>query len=209
MEYAVKLLLAVICGGAIGLEREVTGKPAGLRTNILISVGSTMITMVSASVAHEVGDPGRIAAQVVTGVGFIGAGSIIQARGSITGLTTAATIWAVAGIGIAIGAGLPILAVSSTVVILGCLTLLRNFDPDAIRGKKNISIKITAQRSASVSEILQALASGNFSVEETELIKHDDELVVSLACSANRSRINEILALLCERDDVISVRTRE
>jgi len=209
VEYALKLLLAVVCGGAIGLEREATGKPAGLRTNILISVGSTLITIVSASVAHEVGDPGRIAAQIVTGVGFIGAGSIIQARGSITGLTTAATIWAVAGIGISIGAGLPMLAVWGTVVILGCLTLLRRFDPDTIGGKKHFSIEITAQRSSSVSEILQVLATGNFSVEETELVKHDDRLVVSLSCNANRSRINEILALLGARDDVISARTHE
>ncbi len=209
VEYALKLLLAVVCGGAIGLEREATGKPAGLRTNILISVGSTLITIVSASVAHEVGDPGRIAAQIVTGVGFIGAGSIIQARGSITGLTTAATIWAVAGIGISIGAGLPMLAVWGTVVILACLTLLRRFDPDAIGGKKHFSIEITAQRSSSVSEILQVLATGNFSVEETELVKHDDRLVVSLSCNANRSRINEILALLGARDDVISARTHE
>jgi len=209
VEYALKLLLAVVCGGAIGLEREATGKPAGLRTNILISVGSTLITIVSASVAHEVGDPGRIAAQIVTGVGFIGAGSIIQARGSITGLTTAATIWAVAGIGISIGAGLPMLAVWGTVVILACLTLLRRFDPDAIGGKKHFSIEITAQRSSSVSEILQVLDTGNFSVEETELVKHDDRLVVSLSCNANRSRINEILALLGARDDVISARTHE
>jgi len=209
VEYAVKLLLAVICGGAIGLEREATGKPAGLRTNILISVGATLITIVSARVASETGDPGRIAAQIVTGVGFIGAGSIIQARGAITGLTTAATIWAVAGIGIALGAGLPILAVSGTIVILGCLTLLRRFDPDMIGGKKNFSLEITAQHSANVSDILQSVANGKFLIEETNLTKRDDELVVTVACSANRSRINEILALLCARDDVVAVRTLE
>ncbi|CUS88767.1 MgtC/SapB family protein, partial [Candidatus Kryptonium thompsonii] len=102
-----KFFLAIVFGGLIGLERELKGKPAGFRTNILICLGSTLYMILSMKIA---GDPGRIAAQVVTGIGFIGAGTIIQARGTITGLTTAATIFVVASIGLAIGSNQIILA---------------------------------------------------------------------------------------------------
>src|SRR5512134_932141 len=108
-----KLALAAGCGAAIGFERELHDKPAGLRTNMLICIGSTVITMVSIHVALtyserqvNIADPGRIAAQIVSGIGFLGAGTIIQARGSVHGLTTAATMWVLAGVGLAIGAGI-------------------------------------------------------------------------------------------------------
>ena len=104
-----KLMLAVVLGGAIGLEREIKAKPAGLRTNILICVGAALLSDVSIRIGliggERVGDPARIAAQIVSGIGFIGAGTIMQGGGTITGLTSAATIWVVAAIGIAIGAG--------------------------------------------------------------------------------------------------------
>src|SRR5579872_3674167 len=104
----VKLVLAVALGGAIGLDREIRGKPAGLRTNILICVGSALITDVSITIGLANGmrgDPARLAAQIVSGVGFLGAGTILHSAGGITGLTSAATIWVVAAMGIAIGAG--------------------------------------------------------------------------------------------------------
>jgi len=87
-----QLVLATILGGVIGLERELKGKPAGLRTNILICFGAATFTHLSIQVGVGHGDPGRIAAQVLTGVGFIGAGTILHTRGSVTGLTSAATI---------------------------------------------------------------------------------------------------------------------
>ena len=99
------LVMAMVLGAAIGLERELHGKAAGLRTNILICVGATLYTQLSLYLAGPEGDPGRIAAQIVTGVGFIGAGTILHARGHVSGLTSAATIWFVAAIGIAVGAG--------------------------------------------------------------------------------------------------------
>ena len=116
-----KFFLAIVFGGLIGLERELKGKPAGFRTNILICLGSTLYMILSMKIA---GDPGRIAAQVVTGIGFIGAGTIIQARGTITGLTTAATIFVVASIGLAIGSNQIILATIFTGLVLIVLTLL-------------------------------------------------------------------------------------
>jgi len=128
------LLLAAVLGGAIGWEREHSHKPAGLRTNILICMAATLLTDVSVRVAimfPPPADPGRIAAQIVTGVGFLGAGTIIQARGQVTGLTTAATLWIVAAIGMAIGFGGLIEAVGTTLLVLVTLILLRKVE-DAV-----------------------------------------------------------------------------
>lgn len=119
------LLLAVVLGGAVGFERELQGKPAGLRTNILICVGATLFTYLSVYVAGTEGDPGRIAAQIVTGVGFIGAGTILHDRGLVTGLTSAATIWLVAAIGVAVGAGAFLEAVGATLLVVLVLAALR------------------------------------------------------------------------------------
>ena len=110
IEIAFRLLFAAFLGGIIGLERESINRAAGFRTHILVSLGSCMIMLVSLSVANSApagsGDPGRIAAQVVSGIGFLGAGSIISSNGMVKGLTTAATLWAVAGVGLAVGAGI-------------------------------------------------------------------------------------------------------
>src|SRR5204863_3481185 len=98
----IKLLLAAILGGIIGIEREIRDKPAGLRTNILICVGSTLFMSVSIQLAAWTGsDSTRIAAQIITGIGFLGAGAVLHSHGYVIGLTTAATIWVVAGVGMA------------------------------------------------------------------------------------------------------------
>jgi putative Mg2+ transporter-C (MgtC) family protein len=117
---ALRLLLAAVLGGAIGFQRERVGKPAGLRTHMLICIGATIFTLVSVFGFSGAVDPSRVAAGVVTGIGFIGAGAIIfrTADGYIAGLTTAATIWVAAGIGVAVGSGLYIAAVVSTVIVL-------------------------------------------------------------------------------------------
>ncbi len=95
------LILSVLVGGLVGFEREIHGHPAGLRTHILVCLGSTLMTLVSANMGHGSND--RISAQIVSGVGFLGAGAIIREGATVRGLTTAASIWAVAGIGIALG----------------------------------------------------------------------------------------------------------
>lgn len=113
----VSLVLALLFGAGIGLERELSGKSAGLRTNVLICLGAALFTIISAKMGEQTGDSGtRIAAQIVTGVGFLGAGAIIQDRGGVHGLTTAATIWLVAGIGMACGNGLFLTATLVTAI---------------------------------------------------------------------------------------------
>jgi putative Mg2+ transporter-C (MgtC) family protein len=115
------ILLAVCCGTAIGFERQLKHKPAGLRTNVLICLGAAVFTVISQKMAGGEGSITRIAAQIVTGVGFLGAGAIIQDRGGIYGLTTAATIWLVASIGMACGAKLYLLGIISTIIAIAVL----------------------------------------------------------------------------------------
>jgi putative Mg2+ transporter-C (MgtC) family protein len=116
------IILAVIFGAAVGLEREISGKSAGLRTNVLICLGAAVFTIISRRIGIESDSVTRIAAQIVTGVGFLGAGAIIQDRGGVHGLTTAATIWLVASIGMACGAGLYFLG--GLVTLIAILVLI-------------------------------------------------------------------------------------
>ena len=125
----VRLILAAFLGGAIGLERELKHKAAGLRTNMFICFGSAMFTVLSELLAGSFGgDHTRIAAQIIPGIGFIGAGSILHSRGSVTGLTTAATLFVVASIGMAAGGGLYLAAMFATIVILLALHFLGWFE---------------------------------------------------------------------------------
>src|SRR5438874_9702317 len=120
-----RLILAAFLGGIIGLERELKGKPAGLRTNIFICFGSAMFTILSTELAGEFGgDHTRIAAQIIPGIGFIGAGSILHSRGSVSGLTTAATLFVVASVGMAVGGGLYLPAIFATMMIFLALQVL-------------------------------------------------------------------------------------
>lgn len=125
----VQVLVAALLGGLIGIEREWRGRDAGLRTNMLIAMGACLFTLVSIKgfplLGSSAKDTARLAAQVVTGIGFLGAGAIIQTRGHAKGMTTAATIWMVAAIGVTIGVEGYALAVFSTVVTVVVLRMLR------------------------------------------------------------------------------------
>jgi putative Mg2+ transporter-C (MgtC) family protein len=117
LEMILRLLLAAALGLIIGLQREWKGKPAGVRTLALISMGSAMFSIIS-EMGFIGGDPSRIASGIVTGIGFLGAGAILHRHGGVEGLTTATAIWASAGIGLAVGAGLYLIAVVATVITL-------------------------------------------------------------------------------------------
>ncbi len=128
-----RLVLAVLLGSIVGLERESINRPAGFRTHVIVCVGSALIMMVSVEVFnlyHGVSDvdPSRIAAQVVSGIGFIGAGTILREGVAIKGLTTAASLWTISGIGLAAGLGLYIPAVAATVIIFLTLSLLNRIE---------------------------------------------------------------------------------
>ncbi|TVR61859.1 MAG: MgtC/SapB family protein [Spirochaetaceae bacterium] len=130
LEHLLQLALSLIAGGAIGLERERSNQPAGLRTHILIALGATLLMQLSRYIALPPtgGDPGRIAAQVVSGIGFLGAGAILRFGGNVKGLTTAASIWIVAALGLVIGGGLYLLATAATLLVLFTLTTLNQLE---------------------------------------------------------------------------------
>lgn len=140
LEAFVDLLMAAMAGGLVGLERELRGRQAGFRTNLLVSVGSALVMIVSNRLAlhpwpsphhsnvHVNIDPGRIAYGVMTGIGFLGAGIIIHQRGTIRGLTTAAAVWCVAALGLASGLGLYLLVFYTTLLLLAALWLLDRFE---------------------------------------------------------------------------------
>lgn len=122
-----RLTLAAVLGGVVGVERELNGHPAGLRTNILIAVSSCLFTILSIKAFPLTGnaqDTGRVAAQIVTGVGFLGAGAVIQTKKAVHGLTTAATIWMMAAVGMAVGTDYYALGIATTILTTGVLLLL-------------------------------------------------------------------------------------
>jgi putative Mg2+ transporter-C (MgtC) family protein len=121
-----RLLTAALLGGILGFERELRQKSAGLRTNILIAMGSALFTVMSYELAGEVpgSDPGRVAAQIVTGIGFLGAGAIMRTNGGVQGLTTAATVWVNAAVGVAAGGGEYHLAFIATAITVAVLLVL-------------------------------------------------------------------------------------
>jgi len=147
------LVLAAILGGLIGLERESQGKPAGLRTNILICVGAALITDLSQGLAASVepgmrADPARLAAQIISGIGFLGAGTILQARGTVTGLTSAATLWVVAAIGIACGAKRPVEAAGTAALVLVVLLPLGFFEHKIANVRRLRRVRVEVDRDA-------------------------------------------------------------
>jgi putative Mg2+ transporter-C (MgtC) family protein len=160
LSVALKLVLAAVLGGLIGIERELRDKPAGLRTNILICVGSTLFMSISTTVAKVLGgDPTRIAAQIISGIGFLGAGAVLHSHGFVLGLTTAATIWVVAGIGMALGSGMYSLAIFVTAMSIVTLYFL-SIAEDRIQGRKSYSYALV------VSDLNPALASINRILKE-------------------------------------------
>ena len=159
LDLLLRLVLAVVLGGAIGWEREASSKPAGLRTNILICVGATLFTDLSirfggVAIEGAVRDPARIAAQIITGIGFLGAGTIIQARGTVTGLTTAATLWVVAGIGMSVGSGSYVEATGATLLVLVVLVLLSPME-NAIARRRPAHFRIVLEPVAGAGEIVE------------------------------------------------------
>jgi len=128
-------LMSVLCGAIVGLERERREKPAGLRTLVLVSLGAAVFTLVGFVFTSETGDPGRVAAQIVTGIGFLGAGVILHSSGGVSGMTTAATIWVTAAIGMTVGAGYAGAGLGLSLLVRGVLTLLHVWESRYMGGQ--------------------------------------------------------------------------
>jgi len=172
---------AVVLGGAIGLERELKGKPAGLRTNVLICVGAALFTELSRDMAGSLGDPARIAAQIVTGVGFLGAGTILHSRGHISGLTSAATIWLVAAIGMAVGNGALLEAAGATLLVILVLAALGLLERRLrIAQATNHVVVEVGGTAESFKEVEEIVRSAGAEVVELNSERHGDRYIVDV-----------------------------
>ncbi|MBA7622165.1 hypothetical protein ES703_29537 [subsurface metagenome] len=207
IEITLKLLLAVALGGLVGLERETSQKPAGFRTNILICVGSAMMMILSGLVLGAEGtDLTRIAAGVITGIGFIGAGTIIQARGSIVGLTTAATLWAMAGLGLVIGAGYYLVAVIFTAIIILTLVIFRYIEDYFLKGS-SFFYHLTAKYSKDLLVNIKKLAlHDGFKFEQIILKKEGDLAIVTLSFQITEEKEQKFNSGLLNLAEVIEIK---
>ena len=216
-EVLVRIILAGVLGGAIGAEREIREREAGLRTHMLVAVGAALFTIVSAYAWADFQfstregitfDPTRIAAQVVTGIGFLGAGAIIRQGLSIRGLTTAASLWVVAAIGMASGAGYYSAAVITTVLVLVSLWPLRIFAFrlfERIRpGELRLEVELRANEGPSV--LLDALEGQNVAVRAFELEDARDRRRVVLEVQLAEARPEAVTAELMRLEQVLGVR---
>jgi len=205
------LLVASALGAAIGLERELSGKPAGFRTNLLICLGSTLLTHISTLVGEVGGlgaDPGRISAQIVSGVGFLGAGTIIQARGSVTGLTTAATLWVVAAIGIAVGTGAYVEAVGTTALVLLALWVLGKVEGRLVRAKRERTLTLELDPTAETVQLVEAVLDGEgLQHRLVELDKRGEEYIAQFELMGPPARRGAAVRTLFGADYVRRVTT--
>jgi putative Mg2+ transporter-C (MgtC) family protein len=169
-----RFLFAILCGGLIGLERELKNKSAGLKTNMLICLGSTLFTSMSVLIAASFaekghyGDPSRVAAQIVSGIGFLGGGAILQSRGAVVGLTTAATIWVVAAIGVCIGIGHIDVAVFCALIVVLVLVTTTAFERRILGRVFPFSCEVVAEdRDGQIKAVIdQALSHNNLVISD-------------------------------------------
>lgn len=201
-----RLLLAALLGGLIGLEREWSGKPAGFRTNLLICVGAALLTELSLSIARAAGpgwpaDPARLAAQIVSGIGFLGAGTIIQSRGSIVGLTTAATLWVVAAIGIAVGAGAYVEALGTTLLVMLSLIVLRQVEGKLVQ-QRELIVRVTMERSTTVMEAVEDSLERDFAVQLMEAERGESELTMAYRVTGRKRDVLPLVEQLLEIEGV-------
>lgn len=201
LEIAFKVGLAALLAGLVGAEREWTGKAAGLRTHMLISVGAALLTDVSIGVGDRFGagstawDPGRIAAQIVSGVGFLGAGTILQSRGGIRGLTTAAGLWVAAAIGLAVGAAYYIEAAVTTAVLLVILIALPPVEERLLRRHRQ-RVLLELGPGHEVSDLTAALEAADVEVERLTVRENEGYRFVSLTFRGRKEDREKMLARL-------------
>lgn len=202
----VKVLLAMVLGGVMGLERQYNDKPAGYATNSIICVGATVFTILSIYMGEMGGDPGRIAAQIVSGVGFLGAGAILREGNKISGLTTAAGVWLVAAVGMAVGYGQYLLAAFACASILlmqlgvrrtlGLVEKLRRYD----------SIYLTcAPKWAVVHTICQEIEKQHVKILKKDVTKHDNHFTVEIVATLTGHEFLQVTKRVLEMPEVYSL----
>jgi putative Mg2+ transporter-C (MgtC) family protein len=183
IEVIIKLILALLLGGLIGFEREYMSRPAGLRTHVLVCVGAAVVQIISINFYTKFhgtfnNDPMRLGAQVISGIGFLGAGTILKEGTDIKGLTTAASLWTVACIGLATGSGLYMEATTATVFIYAALKGLRRVEALITKDKKSVVIKVLlTDIPGKVGELGSVFGSFNLSIINLEMQSLDDNKI--------------------------------
>lgn len=200
LEDMIAMIVSIICGGAIGFEREYKNKSAGFRTIILISLGSTIFTIVS---RHGAGADDRISANIITGIGFIGAGVIFKDKISVRGLTTAAVIWTSAAIGMTTGIGYHALALCLTIITLGVLLMVTKVERMIAQLQKEKLLNVTFRDPDfnQIERLESTLNTKGLSLERVEITKENDHLMVVFKVSGKKKYLagmNETLATVPE-----------
>ncbi len=219
-DFIIRLAVAAILGGIIGLEREYRAKEAGFRTHFLVALGSALFMILSMhgfdSVLAPLGnaasyDPSRIASQVVTGIGFIGAGTIIFQKHVVRGLTTAAGLWVTSAIGMTCGSGMYGMAAASTVLVLICLEAL-NFILHRF-GTKSILVTLNSTSRANIQKVLERLRENEIDIDSYELQeKHTsggEYYIVSMEMKVKRNKYQAGILQLMGKFDGVSIETIE
>jgi putative Mg2+ transporter-C (MgtC) family protein len=210
-----KLLLATVLGGAIGAERELAGKPAGLRTNMLICMGAALFTQLSADIAtsgfaqdgRPYGDTTRITAQIVSGIGFLGAGAILHGGGAVVGLTTAATIWAVAAIGTAVGAGMYGEAIGSTAIIMVVLVGLRPVEQKLASKRRRLHATVRVKPGVAYEIVEKIIVAHGVHVYSHRTFEHDTDRTFELDLIGATKQFDVLVDRLRSEKDVVSITT--
>lgn len=206
LDITLRLVAAMVLGGSIGIEREFRSKDAGFRTHFLVALGSALFTVVSQyGFGIDLKDSSRVAAQVVSGIGFLGAGTIIFQKNMVRGLTTAAGLWVTAAIGLACGTGLYLIAAITTALVLIGLESLHTFIPQL--GKAAVQLGFTSESKTTVAEVLKRLKAEDIDVSTFEMksrtTKDGEVFDVSADIRIKRGGHNErILNLINEFNDV-------
>src|SRR5215475_12704663 len=204
----VRLVVAAILGGVIGLERQIRHKPAGLRTNMFICFGAAMFTVLSDRLAGNMGgDHTRVAAQIIPGIGFIGAGSILHSRGSTQGLTSAATVFVVASVGMAVGGGLYLTAVFATGVILVALALLLQFEKRLYLRSMRYTFEVAGKSTEAVlNELSELLDAQELMMEDINAVSAEGSSRVVFSVKCVKTQEEELKIALHESSAFSSVR---
>lgn len=217
-EVLIRLLIGAFCGAVIGIERERKEWAAGMRTHMLVSVGATLYMIVSAYGFNEVLtndkvtlDPSRVAAQVVTGIGFLGAGTIIFLRqGVIRGLTTASGLWTVAGIGLAIGGGLYVAGIATTVIALIILWILQPIESFIYRKSKWKSLIISLKSNSDYRESLELVfAQSDINITSFEIDYLEGGTTQLTIKSNNLDDLKKIVTILSNKENIQSIKWQE
>ncbi|MCC5911380.1 MAG: MgtC/SapB family protein [Clostridiaceae bacterium] len=180
-ETILRLVLSAITGGLVGMEREANNRPAGLRTHVLVTLGATLIMLISMygfegfGIDGKGGDPARLAAQVVSGIGFLGAGTILRTDNNIRGLTTAASIWVCGGIGLAIGNGYYIGGLATAGIVLFTLKSLGVLEKKLFKKKYKTLLIQCKERPGLVGDIGQVLGKNNVVIKDIKVINENDD----------------------------------